>query len=86
MNWHYNTEHTEAHSDTNIWLSLNSCPWHIKVLLLTRGGVCVIGTYNGQEGYTHWSPLPMHERRQSVLLRDHERRMKILDEMGDLDV
>jgi hypothetical protein len=83
MTWHYNTDRTAAVSDTFMWLDLKSCPWNVKVLMLTTGGTCVIGTYYGQEGYSHWAPLPRQERRGSVLLREHERLMKILKEMED---
>lgn len=41
-------------------------PLGTKLLILTRGGVCVIGKWSKQEGSVAWSPLP----KISPLLRE----------------
>ena len=33
-------------------------PLGTKLLILTRGGVCVVGTWSTQEGAVAWSPMP----------------------------
>jgi hypothetical protein len=82
MTHHINTDHTAVVSDFYTWQPINTCPRKLKVLLLTDGGSCVVGPYDGQSWFTHWAPLP----RRSVinnLVVEHIARMKILDELKE---
>lgn len=44
-------------------------PLGTKLLILTRGGVCVIGQWNPQEGAVAWSPLPKLNEELKTRLR-----------------
>ena len=81
--WHVNSDKSAIVSDHYCWSPIEGCPKNIKVLLLTNGNTCVVGNYNGQDGYTHWAPLPRVERRVNYSLRDHMERMRNIDEMSD---
>ncbi len=37
-------------------------PGGAKVLLLTRGGVCIVGTWNDSGFFTAWAPLPSRNK------------------------
>ena len=84
MNWHLNHDKTAAVSDDYCWLPIKTCPIGPKVLLLTVGGVCVVGELAGHSNaFTHWAPLPRQERRVNYVLREHEARMKMLQDIED---
>ena len=83
VNWHLNHDKTAAVSDDYCWLPIKSCPIGPKVLLLTVGGICVVQVYNNDRCFTHWAPLPRQERRVNYVLREHEARMKMLQDMED---
>jgi hypothetical protein len=42
------------------WRPMSSCPRSVKLLLLGRGGVAVVGVWagDGQDFWIGWSPLP----------------------------
>lgn len=42
------------------WVDPEWCPppMGVKILLLTEGGVAVIGTWRDDGGFIRWSPLP----------------------------
>ena len=37
-------------------------PLHTKILLLTRGGICVVGTWSDRDGDLAWHPLPKRNK------------------------
>lgn len=39
-----------------------------KVLLLTRGGICTTGNWDGNPFFTAWSPLPKRDKEKEALL------------------
>ena len=82
-NWHLNHDKSAAVSDDYTWIPIKSCPMGPKVLMLTNGGTAVIGVFHNQSGYSHWAPLPRQERRENYLMREHLRRMKMLEDMED---
>lgn len=40
------------------WRPVSTCPFDVKVLLLSKHGVAVMGDYYAGGGFTHWAPLP----------------------------
>lgn len=48
-----------ATAEVSEWQEMSSAPWGYKCLLLTVGGVAVIGTpIDSQPGYIGWAPMP----------------------------
>lgn len=45
-----------------------SPPDSAKVLLLTKGGVCIIGQWKPNDFYLGWAPLPKRDREKEKLL------------------
>ncbi|MBS0454036.1 MAG: hypothetical protein JSS14_22260 [Proteobacteria bacterium] len=43
-------------------------PGGAKVLLLTRGGVCIVGTWSDGGFFTGWRPLPKRNKDKEALL------------------
>lgn len=40
------------------WQPIVECPLDLKVLLLSKHGVAVMGEYYASGNFTHWAPLP----------------------------
>jgi hypothetical protein len=45
-------------------------PGGAKVLLLTKGGVCVTGSWNDSGAFIAWSPMPKRDREKEACMRD----------------
>lgn len=43
-------------------------PGGAKVLLLTKGGVCIIGQWKDDDFYLGWAPLPKRDKEKEKLL------------------
>jgi hypothetical protein len=56
--WHLNNDHSTAVSDDVNFYRMDSCPKGPKVLLLTKTGTAVLGTYKGESVYEAWHPIP----------------------------
>lgn len=45
------------------WQPMETCPLHVKVQLLGKGGVAVYGRWNGRERFwIGWAPMPKIRR------------------------
>lgn len=44
-------------------------PGGAKVLLLTQGGICVIGQWKDKSDLLGWAPLPKRDKEKEKLLR-----------------
>jgi hypothetical protein len=45
-------------------------PGGAKVLLLTKGGICVSGSWNDSGAFLGWAPLPKRNREKEACMRD----------------
>jgi hypothetical protein len=45
-------------------------PGGAKVLLLTKGGVCVTGTWAPTGAFLAWAPMPKRDREKEACMRD----------------
>ena len=45
-------------------------PTGAKVLILTDGGVCIIGQWRGDGGFTAWAPLPRRDADKEAMLKN----------------
>ena len=82
VKWHLNLEGNCAVADNFLWQDMNRCPTNVKCLLLTKGGTAVVGTYNQQEWFEGWAPLPRIWRKDEQIV-EHERRMNMFEAMKD---
>lgn len=54
-----NADRTAAVAVDTTWRSdMNRCPRGVRVLLLVRDGLPVIGEYRGEDGFEAWHPMP----------------------------
>lgn len=55
-----NTDKTVAVATDYYWIPVDeNTPKHVKLQLLTRGGVAIYGHWDGNNKfYSHWAPLP----------------------------
>lgn len=84
MKWHLNSSGEIAVSDDFVWQPIETCPIGVKCLLLGGGGVVIVGNvYRGHKWFTHWAPLPRHDRRKDQSVVEHERRMEIYEAFKD---
>lgn len=58
MDYHVNHDQKVAVSTTYFWREISTCPPGVKVLLLTDGGIAIVGPHQPSDGCTHWAPLP----------------------------
>lgn len=60
MSYTINTARTAAVSSEAVFMSMDTCPRAVKVILLGAGGVATIGQYNGPKDtfWVGWYPLP----------------------------
>ena len=55
--------HTTAVDRSNHWRDMDTCHKAVKVLLLGKGGVATLGTYDGRDTFWQgWAPLPTRRR------------------------
>jgi hypothetical protein len=45
-------------------------PGGAKVLLLTKGGICVTGPWTGDSFYLGWAPMPKRNKEKEALLHE----------------
>ena len=45
-------------------------PSGAKVLLLTVGGICTVGPWDGSERYTGWAPLPRRNKEKETRIEN----------------
>ncbi len=54
-----NQDRTAAVSDITYYLNMDTCPIGVKLILLNKGNVAVIGQWDGKStDWLGWHPLP----------------------------
>jgi hypothetical protein len=60
-----NAAKTVAVSTDTFWIPIDKdTPRAVKLQLLGKGGVAHYGSYNGDDFWTHWCPLPKKRKEE----------------------